>query len=123
MGEVKESNARFRDIFISTAYILSPFVVAAPFMIAVSHILTGSELRIFQLVMIGLLIWIAVNIMIATREMHAYDNWPAIKHLLITVFLMCVIVLALSMLYMFWDQLSDFVSSIIKEVKYRGTGA
>lgn len=123
VGEVKESNARFRDIFISTAYILSPFVVAAPFMIAVSHILTGSELRIFQLVMIGLLIWIAVNIMIATREMHAYDNWPAIKHLLITVFLMCVIVLALSMLYMFWDQLSDFVSSIIKEVKYRGTGA
>ena len=64
-----------------------------------------------------------VNLLIATREMHAYDLWPAIRHLLITVFLMCVIVLALSMIYMFWDQLTDFVLSIIKEVGYHGKGA
>ena len=35
----------------------------------------------------------------------------------------CVIVLALSMIYMFWDQLTDFVLSIIKEVGYHGKGA
>lgn len=123
MGEVKESNARFRDILVSTAYILAPFVVAAPILILISHVLTTSELRLFQLAMVGLILWMVVNLLIATREMHAYDLWPAIRHLLITVFLMCVIVLALSMIYMFWDQLTDFVLSIIKEVGYHGKGA
>ncbi|WP_178725467.1 YIP1 family protein [Clostridia bacterium] len=123
VGEVKESNARFRDILVSTAYILAPFVVAAPILILISHVLTTSELRLFQLAMVGLILWMVVNLLIATREMHAYDLWPAIRHLLITVFLMCVIVLALSMIYMFWDQLTDFVLSIIKEVGYHGKGA
>ena len=98
-------------------------VVAAPILILISHVLTTSELRLFQLAMVGLILWMVVNLLIATREMHAYDLWPAIRHLLITVFLMCVIVLALSMIYMFWDQLTDFVLSIIKEVGYHGKGA
>lgn len=50
-------------------------------------------------------------------------TFGGLPHLLITVFLMCVIVLALSMIYMFWDQLTDFVLSIIKEVGYHGKGA
>ena len=78
---------------------------------------------VLKLAMVGLILWMVVNLLIATREMHAYDLWPAIRHLLITVFLMCVIVLALSMIYMFWDQLTDFVLSIIKEVGYHGKGA
>lgn len=94
----------------------------APILILISHVLTTSELRLFQLAMVGLILWMVVNLLIATREMHAYDlcRLPASA---VTVFLMCVIVLALSMIYMFWDQLTDFVLSIIKEVGYHGKGA
>ena len=84
VGEVKESNARFRDILVSTAYILAPFVVAAPILILISHVLTTSELRLFQLAMVGLILWMVVNTLLAAK---AFDPFPFI---LLNLVLSCV---------------------------------
>lgn len=117
--EVGEGEARFRDVFISTAYVLAPFVALMPFIIPISHVLTGNELRIMHLVLIAMIGWILVNVLIATMQIHDYEMSDTIRHLLITVFLMCVIVLALSLLYMLFDQLMNMIISIVKEVNYR----
>jgi len=117
--EVGEGKARFRDVFISTAYVLAPFVVLMPFMILISHIITGNELALLELAMIGMLIWVVVNLLIATKEIHVFEMGEAIKHLLITAFLMAVIVLALSLIYLLCEEMIDMVISVIKEVYYR----
>ena len=117
--EVCEGEARFQDVFVSTAYVLAPFTVLMPFIIPISHILTGNEMRILQLVLIAIVGWIVINLVLATREIHAYEMGEAIKHLLITVFMMCVVILACSLVYMLFDQLVSMIISIIKEVNYR----
>lgn len=117
--EVCEGEARFQDVFVSTAYVLAPFTVLMPFIIPISHILTGNEMRILQLVLIAMIAWIVIYLVLATREIHAYETGESIKHLLITLFMMCVVVLACSLVYMLFDQLVNMIISVIKEVNYR----
>lgn len=117
--EVGEGKARFRDVFISTAYVLGPYTVMMPFIILISHVVTGNELALLELVLFGMLAWVVVNLLIATKEIHVFEMGDTIRHLLITVFLMCVIVLAVSLLYMLFDQLVNMIISVIKEVNYR----
>ena len=42
-----------------------------------------------------------------------------ISNLLITIFLMAVVVLAVSLVYMFCDQLISMIISVVKELNYR----
>lgn len=117
--EVGEGKARFRDVFISTAYILAPFVVLMPFVILISHIITGNELALLVLGIVAILGWVFVNLLIATKEIHLFELGEAIAHLLITVFLMAVIVLALSLIYMLCQEMVNIAISVVKEVHYR----
>ena len=117
--EVGEGKARFRDVFISTAYILAPFVVFIPFVILISHVITGNELALLTLGIVAIIGWIFVNLLIATKEIHLFEMGEAIRHLLITVFLMAVIVLALSLIFMLCDELINIVIAVAKEVQFR----
>ena len=117
--EVGEGKARFRDVFISTAYVLAPFVVLMPFAILISHIITGNELALLELGIIAIVGWTVVNLLIATKEIHVFEIGEAIVHLLITAFLMAVIVLAVSLIFMLCEEMVDMVISVIKEVYYR----
>lgn len=117
--EVGEGKARFRDVFISTAYVLAPFTIFMPFVILISHLVTGNELSLLQLAMVGLLGWVIVNLLIATKEIHVFEMGEAIVHLLITAFLMAVIVLAVSLIFMLCEEMIEMIISVIKEVYYR----
>lgn len=119
VSAVGEGEARFRDVFIATPYVLSPVTVLMPFVILISHIVTQNELRLLELAVIAILLWVLVCLFIATREIHAYEPKSVISNLLITVFLMAVVVLAVSLVYMFCDQLISMIISVVKELNYR----
>ena len=106
-------------MFISTAYILAPFVVLMPFVILISHIITGNELALLELGIVAILGWVLVNLLIATKEIHLFEMGEAIRHLLITLFLMAVIVLALSLIYMLCEEMVNIFIAVVKEVHYR----
>ena len=67
----------------------------------------------------AILIWVVICLFIATREIHAYEPRQVISNLLITIFLMAVVVLAVSLVYMFCDQLINMIISVVKELNYR----
>ena len=48
-----------------------------------------------------------------------FEMGRAITHLLITVFLMAVIVLALSLIYLLCEEMVNIVIAVVKEVQYR----
>ena len=119
VGEINESEGRLRDVFIGTAYVMSPFIVLMPFIIVATHFMTKSESAIISIISLIVYFWVFALLLIYIKEIHAYGCGGVIKNLLITFFLMAVIILAFSLLFMFWDQLVNFVLSIVSEVKYR----
>ena len=117
--EVGEGKARFRDVFISTAYVFAPFTVLMPFVILISHMITGNELALLELGIVAIIGWVVINLLIATKEIHVFELREAIVHLVITAFLMAVIVLAVSLIFMLCQEMIDMIISVIKEVYYR----
>lgn len=119
VGEINESEGRFKDIYIGNAYIMSPFILIMPVIIVLSHFMTMAESRLLSLASTVIYAWVFILLVVAIKELHVYTISEVIKNLLITIFLMAVIIVACSLIGMFWDQLIDFAVSIIKEVRYR----
>lgn len=119
VGEINESKARFRDIYIGVSYVAAPFLVIMPFIILISHVATLNESRILSLASLAIYIWVAVMLVIFIKEVHMYLLRDVVKNLAITVFLMAVVILALSFLGMFFDQIWGFVIEVVKEVQLR----
>lgn len=119
VGEINESKARFRDLYIGGAYCGAPFLVFAPFIIAISHVVTLNESRILELASFVIYIWCFILLIIYLKEVHRYLLRNVFANLGITVFLMAVVVLAASLLGMFADQMIGFFTEIIKEVQLR----
>lgn len=119
VGEINDSKARFRDLYIGLAYCGSPFLVIMPFIIAISHAVTLNESRILSLVTIAVYLWCVILLIIFLKEVHRYMLRTVFSNLLITIFLMAVVVLAASLLGMFADQMVGFFAEVIKEVRLR----
>ncbi len=119
VGEINESKARFRDLYIGLAYCGSPFLVFIPFIILISHGVTLNESRILSLASLAIYVWCAVLLVIFLKEVHRYLLRTVFSNLGITVFLMAVVVLAASLLGMFADQMVNFIIEVVKEVQLR----
>ena len=119
MGEINDSKARFRDLYIGLAYCGSPFLVMMPFVILISHVVTLNESRILSLVSLAIYIWCFILLIIFLKEVHRYLLRTVFVNLGITVFLMAVVILATSLLGMFADQMVGFVIEVAKEVQLR----
>lgn len=119
VGEIHESEGRLRDIYIACAYVTSPFLTVMPLIVILSQFLTLAESRLLDLASLAVYVWTFVLLLISTKEIHAYSLPGVAKNLLITLFLMAVVVLAGSLVGMFWDQLIDFILSVVREVQYR----
>ena len=119
VGEIHESKAKFRDLYIGGAYVAAPFIVFIPVLAVLTHFMTLNEARIVSLATFVVYGWVFVMLVILLKEMHAYLLREVVVNLLITIFLMAVVALAVSMLGMFFDRLAGFVTEVIKEVQLR----
>lgn len=120
VGEINDSKARFRDLYIGLAYCGAPFLVFGPVSILLSHVVTLNESRLLNLADFAIYCWCFVLLIIFLKETHRYLLRTVFKNLGITIFLMAVVILAASLLGMFADQLVGFVTEIVKEVQSRG---
>ena len=77
------------------------------------------ELALLELGIVAIVGWTVVHLLIATKEIHMFEMGETIAHLLITAFLMAVIVLAVSMIFMLCEEMVDMIISVAKEVYYR----
>lgn len=121
VGEINDSKARFRDLYIGAAYCGAPFIVFIPFVVLISNVVTLNESRILSLISIAIYVWCVVLLIIFLKEVHMYLLRTVFKNLAITIFLMAVVILAASLLGMFADQMLNFIVEIIKEVQLRVT--
>jgi hypothetical protein len=119
VGEIYESKARFRDLYIGGAYCGAPFLEFMPFIVLLSHVATLNESRLLSLASFAIYIWCFILLVIFLKEVHMYLLRTVFKNLGITVFLMAVVILAASLLGMFADQMVGFFGEILKEVQLR----
>lgn len=119
VATLNDGEGWFKDFFIGSCYCLIPFIVFKIPLILLTHVLTFNEQFIIQFANIVIYGYTAILLLIMIQYIHQYTFKETIKNILITIFGMVIIALMILLVYMFANQLVDFIVSIVKEVIFR----
>ncbi len=119
VSTLNDGEGRFKDVLISTSYILVPFIIFTLPMTFLSNYLTYNESFIFSFYHQIILGWTIILVVLSIKSVHNYTFWETVKNILIIIFGMFILILIGLLIYSFLGQLIEFVLSIIKEVIYR----
>jgi hypothetical protein len=109
----------FKDVYISTAYALMPYVLFTIPIVLLSNIMTTNEIFIYQALTFIRNGWSILLIVIMIKEIHGYSLSELIKNIILTVFTMVMISLILFLIYVLLNQMFDYVIGILREVLLR----
>lgn len=119
ISTISEGEGRVRDVIIGTAYSLFPYALFVLPITLLSNVLTRNEVFIYETLNMLVYLWIAILLFIMIKEIHNYTFSENVRNVLLTLFTMALVVLVFYILYFLFNQLFDFVNSIIQEVRVR----
>lgn len=118
VSSISEGEGKLRHVYIMGAYALTPVILGLPLITVMSYALTLNEAFFIEAGQTLLWLWSAVLLVIGVHEVHQFTLRRTVANVLWTLFFIAIALIVLSVLYMFWDQLSQFVYSLVKEVGY-----
>ena len=122
VASINDGEGSFKNIFVITAYSLSPYLLITPFVVIASYGVTFNESFILDLIWFVGVAWSAVLLFIGIMRTHDYNVGETVKNILITLFFMLMAVVAAAIMYVMWNTLISFISSVFVEVDFRVTG-
>lgn len=119
MCTINDGEGKFRHIYCSFIYSMSPFIVFMPFIFALSHMVTYNEEFFVSFGRFVMICWIVILVFIAIREINNYTVGETFKIIGLTAFTILIVCLLSFIIYVLWSQVFDFLQSLIGEVVYR----
>jgi tetratricopeptide (TPR) repeat protein len=120
VSTISDGEGRVRDVIIGTAYSLFPYALFALPIALISNVLTLNELFIYSFSLNLVWAWVGIMLFTMVKEIHNYTFWETVRNILVTLFTMALFVLTGYILYVLFNQLFEFVSAILQEVRLRG---
>lgn len=109
----------FKNVYVMTAYALSPYILIMPLVIAASYVLTLNEEFLITLPTVVAVAWSGIYLFMGVLYTHNYSFKETVKVLLLTVFFMLMAVVAAAILYLIWGQVASFLETLWTESLYR----
>lgn len=116
---IKDGEAKFRDLFIGSAYILAPMIVFLPIRIVLTNVLTYNEAFFVTLIDVISYGWTGFLILLMIMYLNDYSFRRTLSIVVLTLFTVLVTVALLFVIYVLITQLVTFISGIYGEVVYR----
>ncbi|MBR3108871.1 MAG: hypothetical protein IKH30_17055 [Clostridia bacterium] len=116
---IKDGEARFKDLFIGSAYILAPMIVFLPIRILLTNALTYNEAFFITLIDVISYGWTGLLILLMIMYLNDYSFRRTLSIVILTLFTVLVTVALLFVIYVLIVQLVNFISGIYGEVVYR----
>lgn len=108
-----------KDIYISLAVALKPYIVGGLGLLVMSHLLSQEEAFLYQTLKIILMIWIAGLIFFGMMMTHDYSLGNAVKTMILTIVGIALIIFIGLVLYNLIDDIISFFYSLYREMLYR----
>ena len=90
-----------------------------PFVVIVSNVLTYNEVFLISFANIIVMVWMLVLILISVKEVNNFTVKETAKALALTAFTVLILSLLVSIIYILFSQVIDFVVTVVREVVYR----
>jgi DNA-binding beta-propeller fold protein YncE len=115
VATISDGEGSLRHVVIGTAYSLFPYALFTLPLTLLSNVLTLNEVFLFTFGNQIILAWCGIMLFIMVKEIHNYSVSETIRVIVFTLFTMAVLSLAAYILYVLFNQLFEFVQSIIQE--------
>lgn len=118
VSTINSGEGSFKNVYIMTAYALTPYWIFTFLKVAVSYLLTDNEAFVLTLLSITAIIWAAALIFTGLIEIHNYSFAETVKNIILTAIAMILAVVAVAIIYLIWTRLASFLRDIGTEVTY-----
>lgn len=119
VSTISDGEGHFSELYIGFIYSCVPLLIGLVPLVLVSQILTLNEAFLFNFSLIIMIAYTLIILFIMVKEVHDFTFWGTVRNLLITLFGMVLLAFVLVIVYVLFDQVIQFISSIIQEVLYR----
>jgi tetratricopeptide (TPR) repeat protein len=120
VATVSDGEGKLKDLYVSTIYALSPYLLMALPIMLISRALTYNEQFLYTLLQIVMYGWCVILLFKNYSAMHDYSFWKTVKNLLLTIVAFAAFVLAAYVIYMMCSQLFGYLGQVFKELFNRG---
>lgn len=120
VSTISDGEGRVRDVVIGTAYALFPYALFALPIALLSNLLSTNEVFLYTFSTNLMWAWTGLMLFIMVKEIHNYSFGETVRNVLTTLFTMAMMLLTGYILYVLFFQLSDFVMTILREIRLRG---
>lgn len=114
-----DGKGKLKEIYMATAYALTPYVLINIPMIFLTYVLTLDEYTYYDVAGSISTLWCAVLILIAMMQIHDFTMGKAIFTSLITIVAMMIIIFLVIMFFSLITQSFGYFISLYKEVTFR----
>ena len=119
---ITDGDGTLKQVFMIPAYGLMPVMFAMVITIGASYVLTYNEAFILTVIMIVGVVWSVATIFEGLATVHDYEFGRTVVSLIITAVFMLIAAIVVLVVLIMWDQLSDFLVTVGKEVIRNVTG-
>ena len=119
VASINDGEGTFKQVYIGTAYSLTPYMFLTPLIIALTYVLTLNEGFVIQFGYIIILAWTVVLLILSVVHIHDYNGKETLKNILITLFFMLMAIVVFAIIYLVWMQVYDFLDQVKEELIYR----
>lgn len=120
VSTISDGEGRIRDVIIGSAYSLFPYALLVLPIALISNVLTLNEVFLHSFSLNLVYLWTGIMLVIMVKEIHNYSFSETVRNVLITLFTMGLFVLTGYILYVLFNQLSEFILAIMQELRLRG---
>ena len=118
VSSINEGEGSLANVYMATAYSLTPYIVIGPLVIISTYVLTLNEAVIVHYLWAIALLWSVGLLCMSVREIHGYTVKETVKIILLTLFFMMMAVIVCVILYLIGQQVVIFFGDFINEVIY-----
>lgn len=110
-----EGEGKLKDIYITTAYALVPYIVSSIVVVILSNFITAEEATFYYLIQTIGLIWSGFLLLAGLMTVHQFSFGKTVITIIIAVVAMIIILFLLLMLLTLLQQMINFVLLIYQE--------
>jgi len=120
VSSIREGEGRFKDVYVTTIFSLTPIVIVLPIITLLSHVLTYNETFLISMLQFVGIFATAIYFFVMVKETHYYQVKETIGSIFISFFTMILILLGTLIIYILMNELFTLIKDILLEVFYRG---
>lgn len=114
-----EGKGTFRDIFISTAYGLTPIIVLLLPLIPLSNFFSLEEASFYYLILAISVIWSAILVLLGNLVIHEYGLFKTIATAIFTIVGIMMVLFIFMLFFDVFTEFIDFVETLFLELSLR----